>query len=238
MAPASTIAVRSPRCCNGKPRDVRHPRLRRHRFQCLALRRSATPAGPSGSVRRGHRGPAERRHRYDPPADVRRRGGTAAAAGGPAAGRLQRRGLPGRLRNPWRDPPAARRLAARGTAGRHVRPRQLGPADPAIDPAARRVRHQAAVLQLPARARPAGLRLRAAGAAACSAAPVPTPRRSPRWSPPACRWKARPCSSRSVCYCPARCCASISPRSVRALPAPAAGHRPGQRGGQPRRAAR
>ncbi|WP_322101355.1 asparagine synthase C-terminal domain-containing protein [Pseudomonas aeruginosa] len=42
----------------------------------------------------------------------------------------------------------------------------MGPADPAIDPAARRVRHQAAVLQLPARARPAGLRLRAAGAAA------------------------------------------------------------------------
>lgn len=50
----------------------------------------------------------------------------------------------------------------------------------------------------------------------CSAAPAPTPRRSPRWSPPACRWKARPCSSRSVCCCPARCCASISPRSVRA----------------------
>ncbi len=113
--------------------------------------------GPFGE---GIAAPAERRHRHDPPADVRRRERyrcrrRRANGGSPTTARSTR--------------PAAKSMArsaccstacSAGTAGRHVRPRQLGPADPALDPAARRVRQSPLYYrQLPARARPAGLRL-------------------------------------------------------------------------------
>ncbi|HEP9032178.1 TPA: hypothetical protein VDU95_001080 [Pseudomonas aeruginosa] len=108
-----------------------------------------------------------------------------------------------------------------------------------MDPAARRVRHQAAVLQLPARARPAGLRLRAAGAAA-PARRRPRRRRGDRPGGRRRRAAGRPDPVPAGPSAAARRGVALRslPGASAPLPAPAAGHRPGQRGGQPRRAAR
>ena len=91
--------------------------------------------------------------------------------------------------------------------------------------------------QLPARARPAGLRLRAAGAAA-PARRRPRRRRGDRPGGRRRRAAGRPDPVPAGPSAAARRGVALRslPGASAPLPAPAAGHRPGQRGGQPRRA--